>query len=169
MAIVPDAQGGQHEPFLPLFDRPASPTAIRLPRAREHGQLQPQPIHHPNGWGGLQPGHFAGVRPLLKSPHPAVTGFSRYDLAHTLVHGFLEIAQTVPQTVVQKLVIQKGAPAALRARNRLPTELGVPPERIRRASVRASRRVVVPRSPAFLGMKEGATTQQSWPVVVRER
>ena len=46
---------------------------------------------------------------------------------------------------------------------------GRAPARLRRASVMASRRVVVPRSPGFLGSKEGATPQQTWPVLVRER
>ena len=33
----------------------------------------------------------------------------------------------------------------------------------------ASRRVVLTRSPGFVGIKEGATTQQPWPLLVRER
>jgi hypothetical protein len=41
------------------------------------------------------------------------------------------------------------------------------PERIRRASYTALRRSVFTRSPAFLGMSEGATTQQTWPLFVR--
>ena len=50
------------------------------------------------------------------------------------------------------------------------TETGVrSPERLRRASVMASRRWVVTRSPGFWGLKEGATTPQTWPVWVRER
>jgi hypothetical protein len=43
------------------------------------------------------------------------------------------------------------------------------PERARRASGTASRRSVVTRAPAFLGMREGATTQQASSGVVRER
>ena len=39
------------------------------------------------------------------------------------------------------------------------------PERIRRASVMASRRVVVTRSPGFVESKEGATTQQPCPLL----
>ena len=43
------------------------------------------------------------------------------------------------------------------------------PERSSRASLRASRRVILTRSPGLVGSNEGATTQQTWPVGVRER
>lgn len=46
---------------------------------------------------------------------------------------------------------------------------GRSPERISRARGRASRRSVVTRSPAFFGIHEGATTQQSCPLVIRWR
>ena len=46
---------------------------------------------------------------------------------------------------------------------------GRAPARARRASGRASRRSVVSRAPAFLGMREGATTQQSSSLVFRYR
>jgi hypothetical protein len=50
------------------------------------------------------------------------------------------------------------------------TETGVrSPERLRRASVSASRRLVWTRSPGFGGMNEGAITQQTCPFLVRER
>ena len=43
------------------------------------------------------------------------------------------------------------------------------PERMRRARCLASRRLVVTRSPTFVGIKAGATTQQTEPVCLRER
>jgi hypothetical protein len=43
------------------------------------------------------------------------------------------------------------------------------PERLRRASVMASRRLVLTQSSGFVGSKEGATPQKPWPCVVRER
>jgi hypothetical protein len=43
------------------------------------------------------------------------------------------------------------------------------PERLRRASVSAPQRLVLTRSPASLGISEGAPTQQPWPCVVKER
>jgi hypothetical protein len=50
------------------------------------------------------------------------------------------------------------------------TETGVRvPERISRARLMASRRLVVTRSPGFVGSKEDATPQQTWPLLVRER
>ncbi len=50
-----------------------------------------------------------------------------------------------------------------------PSTGGRSPERLSRASGRASRRSVVPRSPGFVGSKEGATTQQPSPGCSRER
>jgi hypothetical protein len=50
------------------------------------------------------------------------------------------------------------------------TETGVrSPERITLANETAARRSVLTRSPDFLGMREGATTQQAEPFLVRER
>ena len=43
------------------------------------------------------------------------------------------------------------------------------PERISRASVMASRRLVLTRFPGLVGINEGATTQPTWPLWVRER
>jgi hypothetical protein len=41
------------------------------------------------------------------------------------------------------------------------------PERIRRAKGLASRRSVLMRSPACVGVRDGATTQQIWPFLAR--
>ena len=46
---------------------------------------------------------------------------------------------------------------------------GRAPARIRRASVLASRRGVLTRAPAVVGIQDGAPTQQTGPCVVRER
>jgi hypothetical protein len=75
--------------------------------------------------------------------------------------GVLEIAEgicTGPSAITNGFIFNLGTETPVRS-----------PERASLASCTASRRSVLTRSPAFLGISDGATTQQSWPCFVRYR
>ena len=120
VAIVPDAQGGQHDPCFLAFHRALTPEASACTSPVGTASFSHNPSTKTMGGGVGQPRRFESVGPLFTPQHQAMTGGKREDLAHGQLHGFLQVAQTVPERVVQQLLIQKGPPTAFVPRDALP-------------------------------------------------
>ena len=125
--IGPHAKRAQDHPLLLALDGATTALGIVAVLARGIGDLDPHTIDQENRWRALKGLHLEHRQLLSHTRHNAVTGRKREHLAQGQRQRFLQVPQTVPQTIAHHLVVQQRPPAALIAHDALPGQRPVTP------------------------------------------